>query len=302
MFPDDFRLILHLINGFEVTPLQQNSLNMCGRYLLVQKAEVIERTFNIRIPERVMYKESFNITPGAMGLVITAERPREAQQFIFGLTPYWAQKPMYLINARAEGDHNKENDALYNGARGIISKPAFRLPIRRQRCLVIADAFIEGTTQEKLAKPFLVYVRDRKPFAMAGIWDSWNNPSTGEQMQTFAIITTSANALMQMIPHHRSPVILEKSMEETWLHGKHLDDITWMLKPYPAEKMNAYPISPAIRNPLAAGRQLIDPIGERLITETKIETRESLRLQGMGYHKVRPANGSTSDGSQDGET
>jgi putative SOS response-associated peptidase YedK len=164
---------------------------------------------------------------------------------------------------------------------------------------VIADAFIEGTTREKLAKPYLVYVRERKPFAMAGIWDTWQNPETGEAVNSFAIITTVANELMSMIPHHRSPVILEKSMEETWLHGKHLDDITWMLKPYPAEKMNAYPIASTIRNPMAEGRRLIDPIGERLIAETKAENREELRIQGMGYHKVRPANDPVPGESQD---
>lgn len=272
---------------------------MCGRYLLVQKAEVIERTFNIRVPETPGYEASFNISPGANALVVTADRPREAQAFVFGLTPHWAQRPMYLINARAEGDHNKENDPNYSGAKGIISKPAFRMPIRRQRCLVLADAFIEGTTREKLAKPYLVYLRERKPFAMAGIWDQWIHAETGEQISSFAIITTVANELMTMIPHHRSPVILEKSMEEKWLHGKHLDDITWMLKPYPADKMNAYPITSEIRNPSAAGRHLIDPAGERLLKETTISVGRDLRLQGMGYHKIRPTGGSAPSEAQE---
>ena len=51
---------------------------------------------------------------------------------------------MYLINARKEGDHNRANDPSYSGAAGILQKPSFRKPIRSQRCLVLADGFIEG--------------------------------------------------------------------------------------------------------------------------------------------------------------
>lgn len=254
---------------------------------MVQKAEIIEKAFNIVIPEGVNYRPSFNISPGNYGLVITADKPREAQAFLFGLTPHWAKKPMYLFNARAEGDHNKDNDPAYAGARGIINKPAFRKAIRSQRCLVVADAFIEGTTTEKLNKPYLIYLRDRKPFAFAGIWDSWPDPQTGEIINSYSIITTVSNELLQKLPHHRSPVILEKSQEPQWLHGKHLNDVTWMLKPYKAEFMNGYPIGNAIKKPGADGIDLIQPTGDRLMPEDHITSRSFLELHGMGRSKIR---------------
>ena len=260
---------------------------MCGRYILVQKAEVIEKTFQITIPQHIDYQPSYNISPGNRALVVTSDQPREAQLMVFGLTPSWAQKPMYLINARAEGDHNPDNLTTYSGAKGIITKPAFRKPIRSQRCLVPADAFIEGTTAEKLAKPFLIYLRGRKPFAFAGIWDEWINRETGEILKSFAIITTVANPLLAMLPHHRSPVILEKEMEAGWLRGTHLDDITWMLQPYPAEKMNGYPISNLIKNPKARGKELIEPAGERLMPEEAVQGTTRLDLHGMGRYKFR---------------
>lgn len=260
---------------------------MCGRYVLVQKAEVIEKAFNIIIPSELDYTPSCNISPGKPGLVITADKPREAQSFMFGFTPHWAKKPMYLFNARAEGDHNKENNPAYTGARGIINKPAFRKSIRSQRCLVIADAFIEGTTAEKLNKPYLIYLRNRKPFSLAGIWDSWTDQETGEIIYSYAIITTVANDLLRLLPHHRSPVILDKSSEQKWLHGENLNDITWMLKPYPSELMNGYPISNAIKNPRAEGVDLIQPAGDRLLAEEQIKFNSSLDLHGMGRPKIR---------------
>jgi putative SOS response-associated peptidase YedK len=259
---------------------------MCGRYILVQKAEVIERAFNITIPPEVEYRPSFNIAPGSEALVITADNARKAQLFRFGMTPSWAKKPMYLFNARAEGDYNMENDPNYNGAVGIINKPSFRKPVRSQRCLVPADAFIEGTTSEKLDKPYLIYLRERKPFALAGIWDTWGDPATGEIIHSFAIITTVANELLQKVPHHRSPVILEKSMEQKWLFGEHLNDITWMLKPYPAELMNGYPIGKGIKNPRANALEYIQPVGERLMPEEQIKASEKLDLHGMGRYKL----------------
>jgi putative SOS response-associated peptidase YedK len=260
---------------------------MCGRYVLVQKIEVLEKRFNIKAPEGFEYKPSYNISPGQYAPVITDENPRELSLFQFGLTPFWAKHQMYLFNARSEGDSNKANDTSYIGAKGIISKPAFRKPIRSQRCLIPADCFIEGTTKEKLNKPFVVYLRNgERPFTFAGIWDKWVNHETGEILNSFAIITTIANELLQKLPHHRSPVILPRSYEQAWLSSDiPLSDVTKLLKPYPADLMNAYPIDASIKNPRADGLQLIRPVGQRIIPEYEIRKTEGLTLQGMGSGK-----------------
>ena len=77
----------------------------------------------------------------------------------------------------------------YRGAMGILQKPMFRQSIRTRRCLVVADAFIEGPQREKLAKPYVVYARDgQRPFALAGIWDEWTDTGSGEIIRSFAII------------------------------------------------------------------------------------------------------------------
>lgn len=260
---------------------------MCGRYVLVQKAEIIEKRFNVNLPDGFEWKASYNISPGSMAPVITSENPRELQLFRFGMTPFWAKKPMYLFNARTEGDYNKENDPNYAGSKGIITKPAFRKPIRSQRCLVPADCFIEGTVKEKLDKPFVVYLRDQvRPFSFAGLWDSWANRETGEIIHSFTIITTVANDLLQKLPHHRSPVILEQKDEKKWLDVTlPLSEITKLLKPYPAEKMNAYPVSKAIKNPRSDGPELIKPEGERIVPEYGVKTSSTLELQGMGSNR-----------------
>ncbi|MFN8258823.1 MAG: SOS response-associated peptidase [Bacteroidales bacterium] len=259
---------------------------MCGRYVSVQKIETIEKRFNVTATDGLNFEPSYNIGPGKYAPVITSDKPRELQLFQFGLTPFWAKKRMYLFNARAEGDRNQENDENYAGAKAIVMKPAFRKPIRSQRCLVIADAFIEGPVTERLDKPYVVYLRDNvRPFAFAGIWDEWKSES-GDTIFSFAIITTVTNSLLKKIGHNRSPVILPRNRENAWLNSDlSLAEVTRYLEPYPAGLMNAYPISPGIKNPKAEGRSLIDPVGERVEPEFETKERIELELHGMGHYK-----------------
>jgi putative SOS response-associated peptidase YedK len=262
---------------------------MCGRYVTVTKVKEIEKRFGINA-NGIELKPSANVAAGQLAPVITNLQPKELSIFTFGFTPSWAQKKMYVINARSEGDHNKEDDVNYRGTIGIISKPMFRSSIRSKRCLVIADAFIEGPKAEKLNKPFCVYMRnkDERPFAFAGIWNEWVDKTSGEIFKSFAIITTQANSLTQKIGHHRSPVILNQEDEALWLDtDAELSDITSLLRPMSGDRMNAYPIASEIKSPKNDSLHLLQPIGERVFKEYDYELYSSLNLEGMGAAPAR---------------
>jgi len=241
---------------------------MCSRYALVSKIRYIEQQFNATIFEPELYQPSYNISPGKKALVITSQDPQTLQFFQFGFTPSWANKQMYLLNARAEGDLNKDDNPQYQGDFGIFQKPAFREAIQFKRCLVVADCFYEGTKEEGLDKASLVYLRNRKAFAFGGIYSSWTNPKNGTILNSFAIVTTRPNDLMLRIGHHRCPVILSKSDETKWLQtSSPITEIQSLFMPFSSELMNAYPVSAEIKSSKNEGRNLVEPIGERIFLE-----------------------------------
>jgi len=263
---------------------------MCGRYVIISSVKTIAEKFQVQA--NIDFTANFNLAAGQRAPIITSENPHELSLSHFGFTPFWAKKRTYVINARAEGDHNKENDPNFSGSKGIIKKPFFRAAIRNKRCLIPADAFMEGTTKEKLDKPYLVYLENReRPFAFAGIYDEWVDESSGEVYPNFAIITCRPNQLLQKIPHHRMPVILNEENHKLWLNtDSPLAEATDLLEPYDHRKMNAYPIDPAIKRVKTNSREALKATGNTLVEKESFSIENSLELLGMGESKARSRN------------
>lgn len=262
---------------------------MCGRYAIVTKIKEIEKKFGVTAAPTFSFVPNTNVSAGEYAPVITSDAPQTLQTLRFGLTPHWAQKSMLFINARSEGDHNKDDLYNYQGARGILEKPSFRKPIRSQRCIVLADCFIEGPKDVGLNKPFCLYLQNgQRPFAMAGIWDEWIHPQTKEHIKSFSVVTTAANDLLRRIGHHRSPLVLANEDIKDWLSlSTPLERIVELMRPPQENLFNAYPISSAIKDPRANGMQLLQPIGERVSPEYRYEVTQELQLFGMGESRAR---------------
>jgi putative SOS response-associated peptidase YedK len=112
--------------------------------------------------------------------------------------------------------------------------------------MVLADGFFEWRHFEGQAYPYYIQLASHEPFAFAGLWDSWTNPETSEIMNTYTIITTWANSLLEQVHNKRKrmPVILHRSDENPWLELElSRDAIDSLLVPYEANKMVAHPVS-----------------------------------------------------------
>jgi putative SOS response-associated peptidase YedK len=103
-----------------------------------------------------------------------------------------------------------------------------------------------------------IAMKDGAPFGIAGIWENWKDPSSGEWTRTFAVITTNANALVADI-HDRMPVILAPADYGRWLGDE--PDLRELLSPFPAAPMRMWPISTRVNKPENDDPAIVEPIG-----------------------------------------
>jgi putative SOS response-associated peptidase YedK len=101
----------------------------------------------------------------------------------------------------------------------------------------------------KIKYPYVVSIKDVSIFSMAGISESWIDKDSGEIVETFSILTTEANEVMQMIHNtkKRMPALLKKSDEKKWLDSSITkEDIQQLCIPFANEEMEYYTIGPKI--------------------------------------------------------
>ena len=141
----------------------------------------------------------------------------------FGLIPAWAKDDKiarHTYNARSET---------------VAEKPSYRNAWRkRQFCLVLADNFYEPNYATGKAVRWSIQTEDANPFGIAGIWDKWIDPSTGELVVSFSMLTVNADEHPVMRQFHkdgdekRTPVIIQPRDYDHWL-GADLPTATKMM-------------------------------------------------------------------------
>jgi putative SOS response-associated peptidase YedK len=155
----------------------------------------------------------------------------------WGLVPFWSKdgKASYsTINARAET---------------VPTSATYREAFKRRRCLVPADLFYEWQKVDaKTKQPYAIALKDGDLFAFAGLWETWKDKLTGETKETYTVITTDPNEVMEPL-HNRMPVVLAPNDYERWMAPADPAKLPVdLLRPYPAEEMTAWKVSAAVGN------------------------------------------------------
>lgn len=195
---------------------------MCGRYDLSDNPAAIKAKFSVpRVPE---FAPNLDVRPTQVNPVVRLDRDgaRECALARWGLVPVWAKDLKFgtrCINARAET---------------LASAPAFRAAYRKRRCLVPVNAFYEWSGPAGQRVKWRIGLRDEPLFALAGLWEWWQDPASGEGVQTYTIVTTDANAALAPI-HDRMPVIVAADRYETWLDPNRAPDA--LLAPFAADAL-----------------------------------------------------------------
>ncbi|MFM6982683.1 MAG: SOS response-associated peptidase [Chitinophagaceae bacterium] len=183
---------------------------MCFHSKQTKKAVELEHRFRARFEKPEAYQPSiFNGFQFPKTPVITNLQPEQIQLLNWGLIPHWAK------------DKDIRKNTLNARIETIAEKPSFRNVIH-QRCLVLVDGFYEWQwldPEGKKKQKYEIGLADGEAFALGGLWSKWIDKETGEELNTYAILTTEARGLMTEIHNskNRMPVIIQPGKENAWL-------------------------------------------------------------------------------------
>ena len=217
---------------------------MCGRFSATNTFREIKIRWNLQ--GDFSFEPRYNIAPSqSVPVIIQGGRGFDAKLMKWGLVPSWSKDPSVgnrMINARAET---------------LLEKPSFRDLVERRRCVIPADGFYEWRRDDDRKVPVWFHLKSREPFVFAGLWDSWRHPKVGDALHSFTIITTEPNALMSPI-HNRMPVICDEATGREWLERNHGPQS--ILRPWPAELMQAHDVSNFVNAPENDTPECIKPL------------------------------------------
>jgi putative SOS response-associated peptidase YedK len=224
---------------------------VCGRFSLGAASDVLAEIFDL--DEAPVLAPRYNIAPSqAVAIVRAVDGKRQLEMMHWGLIPSWDREPTVgyrMINARAES---------------AAEKPAYRRALRERRCLVLADGFYEWQRRGSGRKrPHYITRRDRRPFAIAGLWERWRDPQRADAapLLSCTLLTTAPNELVAEL-HDRMPVILDGADHPLWLDPevREADRVKPLLRALPASELCAFEVSTLVNSAAFDGPECCAPL------------------------------------------
>ncbi|WP_340104719.1 SOS response-associated peptidase [Rhodohalobacter sp. 8-1] len=226
---------------------------MCGRYVLKATLEELQKTYGAVLDGTFPVEPNYNVAPSHhMPVVLKPYESEEANRIIrphrWGLVPFWADsvKTGYsMINARGES---------------LSKKKSFQKPFKSQRCIVPANGFYEWKTTSSEKVPHFVQRKQSNLMHFAGLWEEWQDPDSGETINSYTIITTDANKPMQEL-HDRMPALLLQEEFNTWLDPSFNDTeaLQDLIRPWPDDDIKFYRVNKEVGNVSNNRPELIEP-------------------------------------------
>ncbi|MGZ7441445.1 SOS response-associated peptidase [Paenibacillus sp. TH7-28] len=201
---------------------------MCQRFSMAAELAEVQEHFQI---ERVMYyyKNRYNISPTQQMPVVLQQRgERILDEFRWGFIPYWGK------------------DAINADLRNVQRNPTYRRMVDKQRCIIPCNGFYYWKNEGKKSYAVRVVMKNRAMFGVAGLYEIWRD-TRGEPLRTCTLVMTEANPLIGEF-EGRMPAILSPENMTRWLDEEtyDLDALDPILRPYAAEEMQAYAVTPLI--------------------------------------------------------
>ena len=193
---------------------------MCGRFTLRNLDDLKARY------GETDFRPSYNVAPGQKILALTDK----FQTMEWGFSPYWAEKPFNLINARIET---------------LFEKPSFT---NSNRCLIPADGWYEWKLEDEVKTPYFHHLNG-DTFFFGGVFGGYRG-KVG-----CAIVTKDAVESLKNI-HQRMPLIISRQHFQDWLNGDNIDcsDI------FSSKAIKNHPVSTHVNNPFSDDPMCVFPV------------------------------------------
>ncbi|MES2977691.1 MAG: SOS response-associated peptidase family protein [Pseudomonadota bacterium] len=220
---------------------------MCSHYQAIKTRARLEK-MGVILPEGWVPPHELHIYKRFSALFIRKPRPadgneealpgRELVNGEFGLLPHWSPGRVLkfdTLNARSET---------------ASTTASYRLPWAQRHCIIPADWVNEPDWRSGKCVDTRIERADGEPMGIAGLWDAWRHPETGEVVRSFTMLTINADAHPLMNRFHRPGkekrmvVILREADYTDWLDARAQESMAFM-KPFPAEELVASAADPA---------------------------------------------------------
>lgn len=217
---------------------------MCNLYSMTAAREAVLRLFRVGHNRAAAHAPLTAIFPGHMAPVVraTADGERELVMLSWGFVlPQPGKAPRRVTNVRDDK---------------VLASPFWRDSFEARRCLVPATSFCEpnGNVKPATWHWFALRGEEARPlFAFPGLWRRWRGPLKKDaepvDLDVFAFMTTTPNALVATVNHERMPVLLD-----------HPDQLDCWLEGSPAEAMSlVHEHAPEDMRIVLAGMAKLDP-------------------------------------------
>ncbi len=205
---------------------------MCGRFTIKLTWDDIVRLYRLTLnapPHNL--RPRYNVCPtDTIDTIVFEQDVRSLVAMRWGLVPRWwsktlKDKKLATLNARAET---------------VTTKPFLRDAFRRTRCLIPISGYYEWQDTSDGEQPWYFTAGDGSPaLTVAGLWDQWKNPESGEPLKSCTMIITEPNDFVAEV-HNRMPMLLTEKQFEPWLRGEAGREF---LKPPPNDFLQKWPVS-----------------------------------------------------------
>lgn len=182
---------------------------MCARYGSATEFYLLQKTYKLSLPSIITLPQQIIYPHTPAPAVVRESESLQLKLMNYSLIPHWSKerKPKFATyNARIEE---------------VLSKPSWKEPFKSRRCLIPIKFFIESVHEGPFAGHNIsIEAKDHHLLSAAGIWDSWTDLSSGNQIESMAIITGEPPSDILKAGHDRCPIFLAEEKWNEWLTAK----------------------------------------------------------------------------------